>query len=370
MPTADRVTPVVDAADLVPLVDPDTVIESGGNAHLSRIRYVGEEFLYKRFRDEYLLDVDERALRALVAWRGDLPAATRDRLDELAAWPRHLVRGGDGAVCGLLMPVAAHRFFRPRRDGGRTPRTFYDLLAAHRSAAAPPAQKLTACAHLVRAVLWLHDLGVVVDDLQPDNILCATTGVVYLVDCDSMVSPRDWGRVARPVAPQIMSDVVTPDRPAGPDTDLHKLAGVLLWVLLDDAGVVRAGPAEHARLAATVSPEVADLLVGALDVAPAPDVWRRAADHWLELAATAGTRPTGRAAAPRPAVPPAGPARRPWLPADLDYRPGPAPAMFPPRYALRTGWVRRARPGLAVALLAVLVVAVAALIVAVEGWPL
>jgi hypothetical protein len=372
MPTADPTTRVVDAADLVPLVDPDTVIESGGNATLTRCRYRGDEVLYKEFRPEYLAEVDEPALRALVTWRWDLPAATRDRLDELAAWPRNLVRGGDGAVCGLLMPVAAHRFFRPRHTGERTPRTFYDLLASRRSAAAPLPQKLTACAHLVRAVLWLHDLGVVVDDLQPDNVLCATTGGVYLVDCDSMVSPGGWGQVARPVAPHIMSDVVAPGTAPAPDTDLVKLTWVLLWVLLDRFGLVRVGGDEHARLRAEISPETADLLFGALTTRPAPEVWRRAADGWLELASGLGSPPTGPPTGPPAQARPDGPApaaaRTPWLPTDLAYRPAPAPVLFPPRYGRRSG--RRMRPGLAAALMTVLVVVVGVLIMAVEGWPL
>jgi hypothetical protein len=329
--------------ELVPVDVAHTVIEGGGNATLIPCRYRGRDWLFKKFRPEHLAEVDESALLELVGWRLELPSATRDRLDELASWPRYVVRDGS-RVYGVLIPIAADRFFRLTPTGVRTPRSFYDLLPSRQYIGPPLAEKLTASACAVRAVLWLHDLDLLVDDLQPDNMLCATAGTaVYLVDCDSMVLPGRWGRVARPAAPDIMTAVVAPD--AGPDrvTDLTKLTWIVLRTQLDDFSLVRLGGRERARLAELVSPEPAAFLLGALDRMPGPDAWRELADSWhgparvrvgtpdearvrrrpVLVAADAGYVWPARTRAPRSGR---------W-PGDRWYRPEPARPLFPERYA-------------------------------------
>jgi hypothetical protein len=366
--------------ELVPVDDPGTVFEHGGNATLFRCRYRDHDFLFKKFRTEHLADVDEAALLELVAWRSTLAAATRDRLDGSAAWPRHVVRDGD-RLRGLLVPVAADRFFRARPTGVRTPRSFYDLLASRHRVAAPLAEKLTAAAHAVRTVLWLHGLGVVVDDLQPDNLLCATDGAgVYLVDCDSMVGPRAWGRVAEPTAPDLMTAVVAGRTPADPASDLTKLTWILLRTLVNEPGLTHVGDRERVKLAGIVSADTAAFLLGALDRVPEPAVWSRFADRWQELARSAGTdgvaagrarvHLAGRATVDEPRPRPA--AR--WNP-DLAYEPPPAPPLFPHRYTVAAPRSRRLVRTSLLAGVALVLAALAALLtvhtIAIEGslWP-
>jgi len=329
--------PAVQTGELILLDDPRTVFEEGGNATLILCRYRDREVLFKKFRDEHLADVDEAALLKLVAWRLALPAGTRDHLDGIAAWPRHVVRDG-GRLRGLLIPVAPERYFRVRSTGLRTPQSFYDLLPSLSRVAAPLAEKLATAAHAVRALLWLHGLGVVVGDLQPDNILYATAGAgVFLVDCDSMVSAQAWGRVAAPAAPDIMTVVVAGADDPDPSTDLTKLTWILLRTLLDESGLTHIGDRERARLAGLVSAETASFLLGALDRVPEPEAWLRFADHWQRLARSAGPAGTHRVRivavggrrADRPRSRPPGR----WT-ADLDYQPPPAPPLFPHRYAL------------------------------------
>lgn len=314
----------VDESELAMLQDSLRVFADGGNARLVPCRYGGRDYLFKQFRDEYLRDVCPSALDRCVAWRQGLPGNLRRHLDSRTAWPRCVVRQA-GQLRGVLMPIAPDPYFRRRPDGRWTPRTMYDLLPSLRYRPAPLAEKLAVFGHSIKSVLWLHEQGVVVSDLHPDNILCAGDGRgTYLVDCDSMVSLEHWGRIAPPAAPDILHEVI----PGDPTevTDLAKLAWLTIAILLDEFGLVSLGSGDRRRLAATVSPAAADLLIASLEGAPDVAAWRRLAEQWLDEAEAARQD----AAAARL---PAGVARRSsgWLPSDFRYRPGPAPVLLPTR---------------------------------------
>jgi hypothetical protein len=303
----------------------DTVIENGGNAHLRRCRYQGGDFLLKQFTPEYLRVVDESALAALVGWRDGLPALLRAELDQLAAWPRAVVRH-DGALCGVLIPFAGDAFLRRDSLGRRTPRSVYDLGASRTRRAANLDEKLRTLGHCVAALLWMHRHGVVVNDVQPGNLLCAKNGdAVYVVDCDSTMSPA-WGQVAPLAAPQVMTDGLVDTGAVDVATDLAKMALIAVRALLDEGGLIAVGAVEHERLTVLVGEAAAQTLVTSLEQG-APDElgWARLARSW---AATGHAGPSddtpqwrvvGTAGAGRPT--------RPRTP----YQPAPAPTLLPRR---------------------------------------
>ncbi|TDC48821.1 hypothetical protein E1258_27715, partial [Micromonospora sp. KC207] len=253
---------VVDEALLERRDAPGVVILSGGNAVLDWHRHRGHDQLYKRFRPEHRDLIDEGALLRLIRWRWELPAPDRDRLDQLAAWPRYAVRAG-GRLTGVLVPPAADRFFTRRRDGRLTPRPLHGLLGAAGRPGAPTAVRLAVLGRLIRAVRWLHGRDVVVNDLQPENVLYTLDGpgpAVHLVDCDSMTSERHWGRVAPVTAPDLMAEVVPANVEPTVATDLTKLMAVVALTAretLTYAARLRSAPDTSAR---EVADRVGDVL--------------------------------------------------------------------------------------------------------------
>jgi hypothetical protein len=314
-------------------------IDPGGNAVLHSCRHAGREYLFKRFTREHLGDVDDDALLRLVRWRIDLPAADRAQLDEITAWPRYAVRLGDRLI-GVLIPAAEVRFLARSRNGTQVPRGLVELPGAGQDGRVPESS-FAVLGRLIAAVRWLHRHNVVVNDLQPDNVLCAVagpTGGVYLVDCDSMISMRHWGRVAVPAAPDLMDEVQPTRQIPTVGTDLSKLMWVIARILLEAPNQVGLGPRDRALLAAAVPVETRDLLLGLLDQPEHAASWDRLAELWCGLPVPAdepapgAVPPDGRSWQTAPAVPVR---RGSWLPTGFAYRPEPGPPVFPVR--LRRG---------------------------------
>lgn len=300
-------------------------IDPGGNAELHYCRYDGAEYLFKQFTREHRAGMDEAALRRLILWRQRLPAAEQVRLDRLTAWPRHAVRDGDG-LAGVLIPVAADRFLTRTRTGLLVPRAVLALDGAGLGRAAP-AVTIVVLGRLIEAVRFLHRQNVVVNDLQPDNILCAVDGIevgVYLVDCDSMTSTRHWGRIAAPAAPDLMHEVQPTWEIPTVGTDLSKLLWVVVRILLEVPNQVGLGEADRELLAAAVPVGSRDLLLSLLDHPADGIIWDRLGELW-STGPLPRRHPTGT-----------GPGRRPsWLPPGFAYRPAPGPPVLPER--LRSG---------------------------------
>jgi hypothetical protein len=207
----------------------------GGNSSLRTCSYRGMPLLYKRYHADHLAGLNLAALRGMVEWRERLPADRRARLDEIAAWPRHMAIGPSG-LSGVLMAEAAAPFLY-RRDGRSGARTFSELItfrsAGSVHAGASLAAKKRAVAQAVQSLLWLHELGVTMVDVQPDNLLSTHDGHrVFFVDCDVAWGP--WGRPTRPEAPEYMHSAIPDYADPGHDTDLARMAWVILWLLTDD----------------------------------------------------------------------------------------------------------------------------------------
>jgi hypothetical protein len=306
----------VDARDLTFFDPPGLAIESGGNAHLRWCHHEGRVRLFKQFTENHLAAVDAGALAQLIRWRRDLPGRDRDRLDDIAAWPLAAVREHNVLV-GVLVPAAGDRFFSMRRNGSRTPRDLFELTGAGDGSPAP-AGTLIVLGRFIQAVRRLHAHGVVVNDLQPANVLCAVApdAGVYVVDCDSTVSPGRWDRVGPPAAPDLMHAVVSPDAPPTVGTDLAKLLWVVVRVLLEAPNVTVLGDHDRRRLADAVTPESRNVLLGLLDRPADPDAWDALARQWAALTVPVVPVP------PRP---------RGWLPPGYAYQPDPGPPVLPAR---------------------------------------
>ncbi|MFC8428072.1 hypothetical protein [Streptomyces sp. NPDC057253] len=168
----------------------------------------GASVLFKEYRPEICAEVDPDALRRHVWWRQRLPPSKRRSLDSLAAWPITAVRR-ERAVIGVLMNEAPRAFFEEADSGKARDLSVLvqdaDYSARFDSPYYPPPRKLAALGHLLESLAFFHDLGVVVGDLQPRNIL--TTGLgdvprVYFLDCDAyVVSGNSPFRSAREPVP-------------------------------------------------------------------------------------------------------------------------------------------------------------------------
>lgn len=100
-----------------------------------------------------------------------------DELTKFAAWPRDAVRDKSQNICGFVMQklesfVPLHNLFSPMDRKKLFPDKGYNFLA-HVS------RNLAAAFHKI------HQLGIVVGDVNEANILVNSAGMVSLIDCDS-----------------------------------------------------------------------------------------------------------------------------------------------------------------------------------------
>lgn len=303
------------------------LIEDGGNAVIDWCRYGEDVYLFKRFREEHRNVVDEAALVRLVLWRRSLPPDRRSRLDTFTAWPRYVVRDGDGRVAGVLIPAAGHRFFRATWDGRLTPRGLYVLLGVGGRPGVPVPERIRVLARLIGAVRWLHRCGVVVNDLQPENLLYSVDGrdtAVYIVDCDSMVSVRHWGRVAPPAAPDLMTEVLPAGTEPTVEADLTKLFWLVTRVVLDDPSVTGLGARDEAELFAAVPGHSRGHLSALVRDPTDAAAWDALVEAWHAAPPSPPPQP------PEPLAQRQDPGRG-WLPPGWSYRPAPGPPVLPAR---------------------------------------
>jgi hypothetical protein len=274
----------VNLADLTAATSTPLVLEEGGTAKVSQVTYAGRPYIFKCYFDELRETVRPAELQRMLDWHDRRPAADRAWLNVGAAWVRHLVWDGE-LFTGVLLPQAAPEFI-----AGRQPRTLGDL--AH----TPPdggtrtdlqTTKLNAYGHLIAAVAWFHERGVVVNDLHAHNVLVRANGDgVYIVDCDSMVGDH-WAPVLpNNPAPDNMRDVVPGvDRPTRA-TDFGRLAQVILTTLLNLEVAEIATHSEDpifARLCELLTEPVARFVCATRDGAFGEDAaaeWGRLGEQW------------------------------------------------------------------------------------------
>jgi DNA-binding helix-hairpin-helix protein with protein kinase domain len=146
------------------------------------------------------------------------------------AWPSDLLIDGENEVVGFLMP---HIF------DGITMRAATGAVGDPPVTRWSPAERMEIARRLATAVGDLHDLGHIVCDLSPDNVMVRPAGDIVLVDIDALsvladpgppavrYPSRSWRAVY--VAPEVMKERKELRRP---DQDDYSLAVVLFtWLM-------------------------------------------------------------------------------------------------------------------------------------------
>lgn len=249
----DRHTPppvIPDVAASYPLADltydRTNSLGEGGAAEIFRCTTSdGRALILKLYNEEVLTRIDFDALRHLIAWPAALSEEDRTKLMELCAWPLALVTGSGGAVVGLVMPEAPAKFFLSRND--LTEPRHFSRLAVRKERAEKTnfeyydfPQKIARLGHLLSGLQFLNANGIVVGDLQWNNILTTGPGTegsevltdVYFVDCDSFIV---HGRSALPNMDPLSWRPPYPTTGFSPTTDLFKFALTVIRCLSEQA---------------------------------------------------------------------------------------------------------------------------------------
>ncbi len=274
-------------------------LDDGGTATLAPAEYGGRLYVFKRYRDEYRAAASARQLERILRWQQGCSPADQRMLTAVAAWPQSTVWDGDDLL-GLLVPPAPSAFLTagcPRSldmlmqlgDGGPSQRR--DALS----------MRLNAFGHLIATVTWFHDRRVVINDLYAHNVLVSRFGdAVYLVDCDSMVSPY-WDPVLpKNFAPDSVREVIPEADVPTVATDFARLAHVIICTLFDEE-VVDLGADYIAELNELLTEPVATFVRAARTVSnhteDAAVQWRVLGERWSETPSW-GTAPAADVSEP------------------------------------------------------------------------
>ncbi|GIE88120.1 hypothetical protein [Actinoplanes regularis] len=270
------------------------LLPEGGTATVAQVEYEGRPYLFKRYHDEHRSAVRPGELDRLIAWQTRGSRADQQVMNAIAAWPRYAVWDRDGLAGMLIRPAPGAYFHRDRPraldmlpdPGDGRPGERRDALAI----------RLNAFGHLVAAITWFHDRGVMINDLHAHNVLVSRFGDgVHLVDCDSMTGLH-WRPVLPPprnVAPDAMRAVIPGVDDPSQATDFARLAYVIISLLAGDE-MEEIGEPTVEQLAGMIGDPMARFLCKALAmVVPVDDadrVWRVLGRSWREVAvwATAG----------------------------------------------------------------------------------
>ncbi|WP_045744167.1 hypothetical protein [Actinoplanes rectilineatus] len=290
---------VVDASVLGPM----STLSSGANGVIRRLEAfrlpgVPGDLVFKEYRPAGPA-VSLGGLVKLVGVRQRMVAQRRAALDELAAWPLHVVTGTAGQAAGVLMRLIPDDYFEemtlPSGARKRVAREVQHLIAdparARRHRVDVPADgdlttRLRICERFAFALSLLHGAQIVYGDVSTRNVLYRLRPYpsVFLVDCDAT---RMSGSSA--VNRQLHSPDWNPPETGGQSaaTDRYKLGLFVLRCLLPGPGASLNRDWQTA--AGVLDPGGLALLRLSLDGAPQG---RPAARTWLfHLRGLLGYRP-------------------------------------------------------------------------------
>jgi hypothetical protein len=259
--------------------------------------------VFKRYHDH--IAVNRASLERLVTIRAELSADEQAELDEMTAWPLHVVVEGRRCV-GFVMREIADDYIAALSTGLIRPRELQYLFYADHSETAlgitmPTCdQVLEICVQFVRVVASLHRVGVEGGDISMANVLWKLTPDprVMLIDCDSW-RPQAHSHVGAGLPTPDWDDPKLGRRTADGDSDNYKVALAIYRTLIGDHAA-RPDPGAEAISAPTapMTPELASL---ALAATTAPAGGRPETTAWSAALARAprGTRAHVGAARPK-----------------------------------------------------------------------
>jgi hypothetical protein len=263
----------------------------GGNSKLYAWGGSAEPMVFKRFEARYAArPLLLTGLRDQAAWRMRLPAEERRELDTFAAWPRRVVTL-EGQLHGVLIPRAGEVFLTTDPIDGRSKGRDLSTLADRGSAARSdqttwlsrrvPAA-LGVIGQLAHRIGWLHERGVLVNDLRAENVLITEDALEsYLVDCDSMAGP--WGNGGGAAASDNLRGNLYDRNACSEAVDYEKLAWCVIRVVTTDSALTRHLPADvPRRLHAVMTRSAVGLVRASLDPTTYPEQPHRGRD-WREL---------------------------------------------------------------------------------------
>lgn len=168
------------------------------NRKINNARGTGWDVVYKEYNDTSLAQLDTAALAAMVGLLTELTETDGHWLCNKTAWPAALVERR-GRACGILMravPQEFHFTFRTLAattpPGPRLANLEYllndDSYVAGIGLRVSDRDRIELLADLASTLSRLHDLGIVVGDLSPKNLVFTTgsTPRCFLIDCDAM----------------------------------------------------------------------------------------------------------------------------------------------------------------------------------------
>lgn len=173
------------------------------------------------------------AHEAALAWAMDQSVGWR------AAWPIDVVRTtSDGKIVGYVMPLmndCKSLFDVAEPDGATGTHANFNWQTL-----------LNACFHLAETVRGFNDMGVIIGDLSPHNILVSASGIATIIDCDS-VGFTSAGSPAKQWPAMHMTDdfsaperLLHPSQPATVASDRFSLALVISQALMCNVSPFRA----------------------------------------------------------------------------------------------------------------------------------
>jgi hypothetical protein len=281
-------------------IDTASPLGEGGAAELHRCTTPdGAAMVIKRYNEDARANLDVEALRRLIQWPATLGPADRQRLMSICAWPQAVVVE-DGSVIGVVMPVAPAKFFLHRK--GKLEPCHFTRIAVRQDDAQKRGypyfdfpHKIARLGHLLSELEFLHSKGIVIGDLQPNNILTTApqpdnTGNLstenYLVDCDSFIVE------GRPAFPPM--DPMSTRPPYNYDgfsatTDLYKFALLVIRCLSEHL----AADAIHFDKYTRILPRADFLKLEKLLTSPAPGLTSAGLGN-LARAWQSSVKPDGR----------------------------------------------------------------------------
>lgn len=187
----------------------------------------GCRHVFKRYKNETRAGMRMSSLLELTDWERRLSTDDRTWLHTHGSWIRHVVYE-QGEPIGVLIPIAAHAYWTLKgeknvpRDGSR----LLDRSDKGESFNLP--SRLHAIGELLATILWFHERGVVVGDIQLSNFLVGSRGQVFLIDLDSA-----WinGKCAFPITENLRYSAPFDEGRHTIRTDLYKFSLIATKVL-------------------------------------------------------------------------------------------------------------------------------------------